>query len=75
LASFGSSFLFVVVWVCWWFWFGFLCSLPALKALWNGGFRGKGKKKKKQAKSLDSKGFEKKIKNVENFFKNNLLRP
>jgi hypothetical protein len=50
-------------------------SLPALKALWNGGFRGKGKKKKKQAKSLDSKGFEKKIKNVENFFKNNLLRP
>jgi len=38
LASFGSSFLVVVVWFWWWFWSGFLCSLPALKALWNGGF-------------------------------------
>jgi hypothetical protein len=51
-----------------WFWFGFMCSLPALKALWNVGFRGKGRKKKKQAKSLDSKGFGEKNKNVENFF-------
>ena len=43
-------------------------SLPALKALWNGGFKGGRRKKKKQAQSLDSKGFGEKNKIVGNFF-------
>ncbi|MDI9364941.1 MAG: hypothetical protein QM541_08315 [Flavobacterium sp.] len=60
---FSGSFLgFGLGFVLWcWFWFGFLCSLPALKALWNGGFKGKGRKKKKQAQSLDSKGLRAKM--------------
>jgi hypothetical protein len=64
LASFGSSFLFVVVW----FWFGFVCSLPALKAFWNGGFKGGRRKKEKEAQSPAQQGFESKKVIVENFF-------
>jgi hypothetical protein len=53
---------FVVVGV----WF---CGSPtALKCFSVGGFREKGKKKKKQAQSLDSKWFGEKNKIVENFF-------
>jgi hypothetical protein len=46
----------------------FLCSLPALKALWNGGFKGGRRKKEKEAQSPAQQGFESKNIIVENFF-------
>ncbi|MFN0081178.1 MAG: hypothetical protein ACKVOM_01550 [Ferruginibacter sp.] len=44
-------------------------SPPALKALWNGGFKGGRRKIKKEAQSPAQQGFESKNVIVENFFK------